>query len=70
MITKAKLSGLHCQACQKLTRLMLGKISGVTSVDVDLDKSEAVINAGREITLEELKKALVATNYQVVDIIN
>ncbi len=67
---KVKLSGLHCQACQKLTKMMIEKISGVTSVEVDLDKSEAQVTADREISLEELKKALEMTNYQVVNIIN
>jgi copper chaperone CopZ len=37
---------------------------------VDLDKSEAQVTADREISLEELKKALEMTNYQVVNIIN
>ncbi len=63
MITKVKLSGLHCQACQKLTSRMIGKINGVSVVEVDLDKSMAVVNADRLITLEEIKKSLEGTNY-------
>lgn len=63
MITKVKLSGLHCQACQKLTSRMISKIGGVSGVEVDLDKSMAVVSADRPITLEEIKKSLEGTNY-------
>lgn len=63
MITKVKLSGLHCQACQKLTSRMIGKINGVSEVEVDLDKSMAVVSADRPLKLEEIKKSLEGTNY-------
>lgn len=68
MITKVKLSGLHCQACQKLTSRMISKINGVSAVEVDLDKSTAIVSADRPVTLEEIKKSLEGTNYLALSI--
>lgn len=62
-ITKVKLSGLHCQACQKLTSRMISKINGVSAVDVDLNKSAATVTADRPLTLDEIQKALEGSNY-------
>ncbi|MDO8515012.1 MAG: heavy metal-associated domain-containing protein [bacterium] len=65
MLTKIKLSGLTCPACQKLTQNRIGKIAGVSDVKVDLNSGEVQINADREITKEEVAAALQGTAYQI-----
>lgn len=63
-ITIVKLTGLHCQACQMLTSRRIASIPGVENVKVDLNKSEAIIEASRVIALEEVKKSLEGTGYE------
>lgn len=65
MLTKLKLSGLTCPACQKLTQNRIRKIPGVTEVKVDLGSGEAEITADRTINNEEVAAALQGTPYQV-----
>lgn len=65
MVTKFKLLGLSCLACQKVTQNRMGKIAGVTDVKVDLKTGMAEITAGRLITKEEVGKVLEGTTYQV-----
>ncbi len=65
MITTIKLNGLTCQACQKVTQNRIGKITGVNSVKVDLNSGLTEINANKEITREEVVKALEGTPYTI-----
>ncbi len=66
MITKTKLSGLTCSACQKVTQNRIGKITGVTEVKVDLGSGETEINADHAVTKEEIIEALKGTPYQII----
>lgn len=66
MITKIKLSGLTCPACQKVTQNLIGAISGVTNVSVDLGTGTTKIEATREISKEEVKEILKETHYKVL----
>jgi copper chaperone CopZ len=66
MTQKIQLSGLHCDACKKLTEKKIGKLSGVESVGVDLDTQVADVQTTRLITNEEINDALEGTNYKAV----
>ncbi len=66
MLTKIKLSGLTCPACQKLTQNRIGKIARVTEVKVDLESGEVEINADKIITREEINEVLSGTPYETV----
>lgn len=66
MLTKIKLSGLTCPACQKLTQNRIGKIAGVTDVKVDLKSGEAEIEAAKIVNKKEVAEVLIGTPYEVV----
>jgi len=53
-------SGMSCKNCRSHVEQALSKVTGVTSVNVDLEKAEAVIVMGKHIPLETLQEALEA----------
>jgi len=55
-------TGLTCDACARLIQKRLGKIEGVQDVSVDASGA-ATFSAPREISKEEVKKALAGTPY-------
>lgn len=61
-----KLSGLTCPACKKLTEKRIGRLDGVSKVDVTVDSGIATIDAVRKITASEIKSVLKDTHYQVI----
>lgn len=62
-----KLSGLTCPACKKVTEKRIGRLNGVTKVEVMVDSGIATIDAYREITIVEIKEVLQDTPYQVIE---
>ncbi len=60
------LQGLTCPACQKLIQKRLIKILGVEDVQVKLENGETTITAEKNISNEEIKKALEGTKYSIV----
>ena len=60
-----KISGLTCEACLKLTKKRLEKISDVTEVNVNIS-GETQITALRPIEKTEIIEALKGTNYQLI----
>lgn len=65
-ITKLKITGLTCMACQKLSQKMLMKIEGVENVKVE-ENGQTLVTAKRKITLQEAQKALESTHYKVCE---
>ncbi|HLC69949.1 MAG TPA: hypothetical protein VJH75_02795 [Patescibacteria group bacterium] len=70
VITKFKLSNLNCEACVKVSKLKIGQIDGVESVLIKGAGSEAngQLESTREISLSEIKQALVDLPYGVASI--
>jgi copper chaperone CopZ len=64
MTSKFKLSGLTCEACEKLSAKRITKINGVTNVVVNKTNGLAEITADREISLAEVQGALQGTEYR------
>jgi copper chaperone CopZ len=60
------LSGLTCPACKKITEKRIGGISGVKSVEVDVDSGMVTLCADREITKLEIEEVLKDTPYKVI----
>lgn len=58
-----KITGLHCEACTKLTAKRIKGIPGVTDAVVDLKSGKAEITADRELGIGELKTALTGSEY-------
>lgn len=59
-----RITGMHCDACIKVSKLKLGKIAGVSEVTV-LPDGETTVVADRELSLEEAKLALQGTGYGI-----
>ncbi|EKD99973.1 MAG: hypothetical protein ACD_22C00126G0004 [uncultured bacterium] len=62
---KIQLQGLHCEACKKISEKRIGKLEGVTSVNVDLPQQVAQIQANRIILRSEIEEVLKDTEYKV-----
>lgn len=63
-LTSIKLSGLTCEACQKLITKRIMKISGVSSVTVE-PNGDTQIESDRTIDFSEVKSILEGTQYKV-----
>ncbi|MEK7185916.1 MAG: heavy metal-associated domain-containing protein [Patescibacteria group bacterium] len=64
-VTTLKLTGLTCSACQKLISRKIKSIASVEDVTVELS-GKTQIKAQREISENEVKKALKGTHYAVI----
>ncbi|MGB1004371.1 MAG: heavy metal-binding domain-containing protein, partial [Salibacteraceae bacterium] len=53
-----KVVGMSCVGCQESVKNVLKNINGITKVEVDLQKSEAIIEMSTHITLEKLQQEL------------
>ena len=60
-----KISGMHCEACTKLTAKRIKTLPGVEYVMVDLESGKADILASREVGLGEVKAVLGGSEYSV-----
>ena len=63
---KIKIANMTCDACVKLSKLKISKINGVREVRISDINGKTEIIADRDIKLEEVRKALAGTNYQVI----
>lgn len=65
--TKFMLSKINCEACIKVSEGIISDIPGVTKVHLKQNGREAdgELEADREVSLEEIGKALSETHYQV-----
>ncbi|MRJ08208.1 copper-translocating P-type ATPase [Ornithobacterium rhinotracheale] len=50
--------GMQCEGCKGHVQEALEKVNGVSKVEVNLDKSEAIVTSNQEIPLEQFQKAL------------
>ncbi|MDO8529209.1 MAG: heavy metal-associated domain-containing protein [bacterium] len=62
---KINILGMTCDACVKLSKLKISKISGVREVKIGDINGKTEIIADRNIQLEEIQKALAGTDYKV-----
>lgn len=60
-----QLSGLHCESCKKISEKRVKKIEGVSEATTNLETGNLTISSNRNITKEEVVKALEGTDYQV-----
>jgi Cu+-exporting ATPase len=61
------IKGMHCASCVYVNEEALKKIPGVVEAVVNLANGKAVITAEKEIDFEEIKKAVEAVGYQVIE---
>lgn len=65
--TNLKISGMSCEACQKLVEKRLMKIPGVNRVAIELKSGLAEILANRRIDSREIMEALKGTEYKIYE---
>jgi copper chaperone CopZ len=67
-VTKViKIGGMSCPHCSAAVEKALSSIPGV-SATVDLDAGKAVVTATREVSDDELRKAIEEEDYDVISI--
>jgi copper chaperone len=59
------INGMKCDGCVKIVKENFEKIAGVQAAAVDLANKTAVVTSEREISNEELQKALSETKFTV-----
>lgn len=63
------ISGMTCDSCRVKVQGVLAKVPGVTNVEIDLSKGQAVLNMVKHVPTEDLKAALkVLPAYQLSEI--
>ena len=60
------IEGMGCAGCARTIQKKLSEVAGVTSASVDFDTQKASVESNREISLEELQKALEGTHYTLL----
>lgn len=58
------ISGMHCDACTKLTTKRIKTIKGVSNVSVDLESRSANVESDRPVTAEEINSVLIDSSYK------
>jgi copper chaperone CopZ len=63
------ISGMTCTGCEEHVKLEIGKLSGITGLEVSYEKSNAVVTFDESKTgIEDVKSAVEKTGYNVVSI--
>ncbi len=60
------IEGMHCEHCAKTVETKISTIPEVKKVKVNLNKKCATIVSSKEITKEEVSRALNETDFKVV----
>lgn len=64
-MTTVKIKGMRCQHCVGSTRKALEELDGVTNVNIDLDKGEAIFDG--DVPRDVIKKAIAKIGFEVVE---
>lgn len=56
MISKFKISGIHCASCKALIEDACGDIAGIKSCEVDMDGSLAIVEHDDSVDASLIKK--------------
>lgn len=70
MKKKITISGMHCASCASNVERSLKKVSGIKNVSVSLLTRKGFIESDKEISDEEIRKAVSRTGYKVENIEN
>ncbi|KKT94139.1 MAG: hypothetical protein UW95_C0018G0007 [Parcubacteria group bacterium GW2011_GWC1_45_14] len=62
-LIKFKIEGFHCEACVKVAKMKLGKLTDVSELEINSDGKGKIVSA-REIGISEINQALLETGYK------
>lgn len=68
MTKKILIEGMSCGNCVNHVKEALSELTGVTSVDVNLDSKSAILEAAQDVKDEDIKAAVDEVGYEVVGI--
>lgn len=57
--------GMKCEGCATTVKKAIEKLSDVTGVTINIEEKRATIESTREVSIEEVKKALSDTKFIV-----
>ncbi|MBQ9407380.1 MAG: heavy-metal-associated domain-containing protein [Desulfovibrio sp.] len=66
MQKKLGIEGMMCGHCAAAVEKALRGITGVTSVQVNLEAKQATVECAEDVSAEDLRKAVVTAGYSVV----
>mgnify|MGYP000946291506 CR=1 FL=1 len=59
--------GMHCQHCERAIREMVGKLSGVQSIDVDIKNGTVAVKYNAEqVDTEAIEGAITGAGYDLL----
>lgn len=61
-----KISGITCEACIKLIKRKVGKLDGVSDVDIKDNNGETTITSIKKLNISDITSALSGLPYQVL----
>ncbi len=62
-----KIEGMHCNHCKMSVEKVLKNIDGIDSVEVDLEKKQAIIKTSKEVSNDIIKAAIEEEGFNVVE---
>ena len=62
-----QIKGMRCGHCVASVTSALNAIDGISEVNISLEKSEATFNQSKEVPMADIKKAITAIGFEVVD---
>ncbi len=68
MKKKVLIEGMHCASCAMNVERSLKKIDGVKEVGVSVLTKKAIVETDKEISDEEIKKAVSKVGYKVISV--
>lgn len=60
-----KISGITCDACVKLIKKKVGKLDGVSEVDIKDNNGETTITSIKKLNISDITSALSGLPYQI-----
>jgi len=62
-----QIKGMRCGHCVASVTSALNAIDGISEVNIALDKGEATFNQSKDVPMAEIKKAIEAIGFEVVE---
>jgi len=62
-----RIKGMRCGHCVASVTSALNAIDGINEVNIALDKGEATFNQSKEVPMADIKKAIEALGFEVVE---
>jgi len=62
-----QIKGMRCGHCSASVTSALNAIDGISEVSIALDKGEATFKQSRDVPMADIKKAIAAIGFEVVE---